>query len=79
MDLTQITTFMGWCAVLNISLLLLATLALTLMRDTIMGIHSKMMGIDTSDLPNHYMAYLAQFKVMALVFSLVPYIALKMM
>lgn len=79
MDLLQLTTFFGWCAVLNIGLLLFATLALTLMRGFVLSIHSKLMGIDVSELPGHYVQYLAQFKVMTLIFSLVPYVALKLM
>ena len=77
--LAHITTFFGWASVFNIGFLLLASACLIGMRDLITSTHSKMFDIDKDLLPAMYFHYLGLFKVQALVFSIVPYISLKIM
>lgn len=77
--LTQLNELLGWAALLNISILVLATLLLSVMRTTIISIHSKMFNIAEKDLPVMYFQYLANYKILTTVFLLVPYIALKIM
>lgn len=79
MTLEQLTTFFAWNSAINIGLLLLATLFLTVMRDWVMGIHSSMTGVDKADLPKLYFQYLAGYKLLVLVFCVVPYIVLRVM
>jgi len=71
------TIFFGWCSVINISLLVLSTISLILMREPILRIHSKLFKLDQSSLPAIYFQYLAGYKIAILIFNLVPYIALK--
>ena len=71
--------FLGWCAVINVGLLLLATIKLVLFRDLFSSIYDKMFNIDKSDLSRAYIQFLAQFKIVVLVFSIVPYFALLIM
>ncbi len=78
-DLQTLTTFLGWCSVINVVLLLVATAALVLMKDWIAGIHSKMLGIDRSELPPMYFQYLGNYKALILILNIVPYVTLRMM
>lgn len=79
MDINTLTTFLGWCAILNIGVLLFSTAAVLLMRETISNIHSKMFGVSESNLPSAYFRYLANFKIAIIVLNIVPYFALKLM
>jgi hypothetical protein len=76
-NIDTLTGFFGWCSVINIVMLCLATLMLTLMRDFVSGIHSKMTGLGRSELSVVYFQYLANYKIAILMLNLVPYIALK--
>jgi len=77
MPIEQLTSFFAWCTLLNFAFLLFATLCLMVMRNFIMSTHSKMFGVKESDLPNIYFKYLAYYKIATIVFSLVPYLALR--
>ena len=79
MDIAQLTTFFGWCTLINIGLLLLATVALTLFRVSVLRIHGAILGMTEAQLMPMYVNYLAWFKVLWIVFNLVPWIALKVM
>ncbi len=56
----EITSFLGWCAVINISFLLIATSIITLLRDTITGIHARLFGLRVEDGSRAYFQRLAQ-------------------
>lgn len=77
MSIETLTTLFGWVCVINIGLLTLTTLAILSLRQTISRIHSKMFGLAPKDLSSMYFNYLANFKVLILVFNIAPYIALK--
>ena len=79
MNAEWLTTLLGWCTVINFVGLAIATLALMMMRDFVTRLHSKMMGVAEADMPVLYMQYLSNYKVLVIVFNLVPYIALRIM
>jgi len=79
MTLTQLTTFFGWVSVINAGLLIFAAMILVLMRGKVLSIHSRMLGIPESDLLPIYIQFLGNYKILLFVFSLAPYIALKLM
>ena len=70
--------FIGWCALLNIGLLSLSTVMLIAMRDRIANFHGRLFRLDPSELQQAYFRYLANYKMLTLVFNVVPYIALKL-
>jgi hypothetical protein len=74
-----VTELLGWCTAINFGLLIVASIALALMRGSISRIHSKLFGLDEVDLSRAYFQYLAQYKIAIIVLNLVPYIALKVM
>lgn len=74
-----LTDFFGWCALINLGLILLSTLMLVGFKDTIMDWHSRLFDINRATLPNTYFNYLASYKIGVLLFNLVPYLTLKIM
>ena len=78
-SLETLTMFLGWCTVINIGVLVVASIFVTLMRGPVARMHSKMFGLDDADLSRQYFQYLAEYKIAIFILNLVPYIALKIM
>jgi len=79
MEIALLTTFLGWCTVINIGLLALTTVALAVFRPMVLRIHGALLGMTPEQLLPKYVNYLACFKVLVIVLNLVPWIALKLM
>jgi hypothetical protein len=79
MDINEVTVFLGWCTVINISIYVFSALFIVLFKSFITGLHSTLVGMDASELPSLYFKYLGNYKVSILVFNLTPYIALRLM
>ncbi|NOD95050.1 hypothetical protein GS636_19820 [Ruegeria sp. HKCCD4884] len=72
-------TFFGWMATLNIAVLLFTTVMVLLLQDWIAGIHGKLFQMEQPDVKRAYFRYLANYKILTLVFCIVPWLALKLM
>lgn len=79
MDIATLTTFFGWTSVINMGILLLSAVGMFIGRGWAAPIHAKMSGLDEADLSRFYFNWLAQYKMGAFIFSVVPWIALKLM
>jgi hypothetical protein len=79
MDISQLTTFFGWCTVINYTLLVFVTICVTLLRGFMETVHSRLFGVAKEDLPKIYFNYLTYSQAIMLPISLVPWLALKMM
>ena len=79
MTLDALTTFFGWCAVINIAVLLISTALIMIFKQGIRGLHSKFFDVRQDELPAMYFNYLGNYKIATYVLSIVPYIALKIM
>lgn len=77
--LETIRTFLGWCTLIHIGLLLLTAVALGTLRAPVLAIHGRLSGLGEPELLRAYFQYLAQYKIAVIVFSLVPYLALRIM
>ncbi|EMN7207571.1 DUF6868 family protein [Vibrio diazotrophicus] len=77
MDLTQITEFIGWCAVINVSVLIITSILLMLLKERVASYHSKLFNIPADSLNTLYFSYLSHFKIVTLTFFIAPYLALK--
>jgi len=71
--------FFGWCSVINIGVLMLSSVLVIAIRGSALRIHGKMFDLDEKSLSQAYLQYLAQYKIATIVFSIVPYFALKLM
>ena len=76
-SLETLTAFLGWCTLINFGLLIIAAVAIVLMRGSISGIHSSMFRLEQNELSSAYFQYLANYKILIIVFNLVPYLALR--
>lgn len=79
MSMTELTSFLGWCTLINAVLLILAFLMLTLSREWIMSIHARIFQVPEDALPGIYLGFLGKYKLLIVVFNLVPYLALRLM
>ncbi len=79
LDLATVTRFLGWCAVINIAVLICATFIVMVFNAQIKVIHSRLMTTHTSGLNMLYFNFLANYTVLILMFNLVPYFALRML
>jgi len=79
MDVNQITTFLGWCTVINMGILVFAAIFLFIFKSFAISSHSKLTGVDEPKLPVLYFSYMANYKIGILIFNLVPYLALTLM
>lgn len=73
-----LTTVFGWMTVLNFALLALSTLLIVALQDWAAGIHGRMFQMDPSDAKRAYFRYLANYKILTIVFCLMPWLALKL-
>ncbi len=79
LDLVTVTRFLGWCAVINIAVLICATFIVMVFNAQIKVIHSRLMATHTSGLNMLYFNFLANYTVLILMFNLVLYFALRML
>ena len=78
-SLETITAFFGWSTVINFVFLAVSSLTVIAMRGWISRMHGRMFGLESADLSRAYFQYIAQYKIAIIVFSLTPYVALKLM
>lgn len=78
-SLETVTAFFGWTTVINFVLLFVSSIIVITTRGAISRIHGSMFGLEAADLSRAYFQYIAQYKIAIIVFSLTPYIALKLM
>ena len=78
-SIEAITTFLGWTTVINFVLLFVSSIIVITTRGSISKIHGRMFGLESADLSRAYFQYIAQYKIAIIVFSLTPYLALKLM
>jgi hypothetical protein len=73
-----VTAVFGWMTLLNIAVLLVTTLMVLLLQERIASIHGRMFKMERPDVKRAYFRYLANYKVLTLIFCIVPWLALKL-
>ena len=79
MTVIEFTNFLGWCTLINFGILLLSTLALVACGGFVTNLHGKWFQVEHAELRKSYFRYLANYKLLVLVFNLVPYLALRVL
>lgn len=79
MTLETLTTFFGWMTVLNFGLLAFAGVMLMVMRNWTANLHANMFGLEQADVNKAYFSWLANYKLLVLVFAFTPWLALTLM
>ncbi|MCK5014734.1 MAG: hypothetical protein KAS66_13045 [Candidatus Omnitrophica bacterium] len=75
MTTETLRTFLGWCSVINIGLLMFSSIFIIAFRGVASRIHGKMFDLDEKHLSQAYFQYLAQYKIAIIMFNIVPYFA----
>ena len=76
MSIETIREFFMWCTILNVALLLLSSLICVCARDWAYQIHSKLFSISKETFNVAIYSFIALYKMLVIVFNLIPYIAL---
>ena len=78
-NLSTITTFFGWCTIINIGLLTYSSIMIIILNAPVKKLHAKMTHISPEKLNEMYFNFLGNYKLGIFIFNLVPYCALKIM
>ena len=76
MDIQTLTTFFMWCTILNVALLLFSSLMCICAGDWVYRIQSKLFSISKETFNVVIYSFIALYKLLVIVFILIPYIAL---
>lgn len=71
--------FLGWCAVINMAMLTFVALAIVVVDAPLRKLHRALFKLSDEDLSRAYFQYLAQFKIVVVIFFVIPWVALKIM
>ena len=76
MDIDTVRAFFMWCTILNGALLVLSSVICACAGDWVYRMHSKWFTISREAFNVAIYCFIGLFKVLVLVFNLVPYVAL---
>lgn len=79
MSIEQLTTLFGWLSIINIVLLSFSAIMILAFKDFITQVQSKLFKLSATELMPIYFRFLAQYKLLIIVFNVTPYLALKLM
>lgn len=72
------TALLGWCSLINIGLLAFFALTIVAGKRWLAELHASLFGLDPARLNTIYFNFLALYKILIIVFNLVPYLALRL-
>lgn len=78
-DMETLTSFFGWCTVINVAFGSFAAIWIVVFRGFTKGLHSAILGVDEDTLDTLYFQFLGNYKLLIFVFNFVPYLALRIM
>ena len=78
-SIQTLATFLGWCTVINIGVILFLLLVLSVFREGIGELSAKMFGITKEEAKATFFRIFMQYRLAFAILNLVPYIALKIM
>lgn len=76
MTLDTLTAIFGWMTLINIVIYGLQAGIMIFAQEWLIGVQSRIMGMEDADWPQVYLDYLSRYKLAILVFNLVPWLAL---
>ena len=77
MDIQTLTTFFMWCTIMNGALLVLWTIIYMLAPDLVYRTQSKFFPIPRETFNVVFYSFIGLFKIVFLVFNVIPYVALR--
>ena len=79
MNIETLHEFLGWCTVINFSVLVVGAIKVLALLDWETKIHARMFQVDEEWVRRSYFMFFVYYKIAILVLNLVPYIALSIM
>ena len=76
MNLDQLTEFFKWMTIINIVLLVLSSVLIMILKNVMCKMHGKLFGIKEDGVALVAYGYLGMYRVLVIVFNIVPYISL---
>lgn len=76
MNLDQLTRLFMWMTIINVAVLLLSSVLAMALKGTMRRTHSRLFGIKEEEVSLVAYGYLGVYRLLVLVFNIVPYIAL---
>ena len=73
----NLRTFLGWCTVINLGLLLYWILALVFAHDWVLGAHNWLFEISKESFDEINYAMMGYYKLAVLLFNVTPYLVLR--
>lgn len=77
MEFQALKELLKWCTIINVSLLLISSLMLMLAADFVYGVHGQLFHMTKESFDVVIYSLLGGYKILILVFNLVPYVALQ--
>lgn len=74
----EFVTFLGWATLVHFVLLSVIAVALIGFRGWIVRVHQRMFPMSEAALNTAYFQYLAGYKILVIVFFMVPYLVLRL-
>ena len=78
-SIKNLATFFGWCTIINLGLLIFASLAWMMVNEGASQIGASMMGISAEQVRVGFFDSLMNYRAGIFLFNLVPYVALIVM
>ena len=75
MTIFEIRGFLMWCSVINVGLMIFSFLILTIARQWVYKMHSKMFPITEQQFNVIIYSFLGVYKLLVYMFNIIPYIA----
>ena len=79
MTIEQIREMLGWCTLINIGLMIFSFILLCVMRSFVYRMHTKWFPMSEQTFNAIVYSYLGIYKILVIVFNLVPWLAMWMM
>ena len=77
MDMRTLTAFLGWCTIINIALFFLSAIMFIAAPDFVYSWHGQLFHMPREAFDVVLYSFLGLYKIVILVFNLVPYVALR--
>ena len=79
MNLETLTTFLGWCAVINIGVLIFVVLFWMACKEPFSKMFATMFGVTPDDAKLTVLRVVMQYRIAVVFFTIIPWVALKIM
>jgi len=76
MNIEQLTEFFKWMSIINVGIFVLSSILIMLLKGIMCIMHGKLFGIKEDKVAIVSYGYLGIYKVLVIVFNIVPYVSL---